>query len=79
MQELELRVIRHLREQHTAHPSGRIVLVSHAEVIRAAILHYLAMSPDDFNQIDVAPATISTLALDHRGARLVDLNQKVTA
>jgi probable phosphoglycerate mutase len=78
MHELELRVMQHLRGLHAAHPSGRIVLVSHAEVIRAAILHCLKMSFDDFARIDVAPATISTLALDHRGARVVDLNQKVT-
>ena len=78
MHELELRVMRHLQALHATDPNGRIVLVSHAEVIRAAILHCLDMSLDDFARIDVAPVTLSTLAFDHHGGCVVDLNQKVT-
>jgi len=78
MRELQRRVVAHLESLRSAHPDGRMVLVSHAEVIRAAVLHCLEMPLDEFGRIEIAPATISTIGLDHGHARLVGLNEAVS-
>jgi broad specificity phosphatase PhoE len=43
-----------------------IVIVTHAEIIRYALLHYLGAPLDRFADIDVAPASISAVAFDPR-------------
>jgi len=77
MLELQQRVVRHLDDMHSADPDGRIVVVSHAEAIRAAILYYLGLPLDEFARIEVGPATISTIALDRHGGKVVGLNEAV--
>jgi broad specificity phosphatase PhoE len=79
MRELQRRVVDHLQRVHAAYPNGRIALVSHAEVIRAALLYYLRLSLDAFAQIEIRPASIATLMLGEGEARVVALNQTVSA
>jgi broad specificity phosphatase PhoE len=45
---------------------GRIVAVTHASIIRAAIVHALGAPPQSFWRIDVAPLSVTTL---HRNDR----------
>lgn len=79
MRELQTRVIGHLESMHTAAPNGRVLLVSHAEPIRAAILHCLGLPLDDFGRVDIAPASITTIAFGERGRDVIELNQSVAA
>jgi broad specificity phosphatase PhoE len=51
--------------------SGRIVAVTHASVIRAAIMHALGAPPQSFWRIDVAPLSVTTL---HRNDRRWNLS-----
>ncbi len=51
------------------------VLVSHCDVIRAAVLSVLGLSLDAFDRIEVAPASITTLALWPGGGKVVALNE----
>jgi broad specificity phosphatase PhoE len=77
MADLQARMLRHLRSLESAHHDGRIVLVSHAEPIRAALLHYLEMSLDDFTAVEIDPASISTITIDDHGSRVISLNETV--
>jgi probable phosphoglycerate mutase len=58
--------------------SGRLVLVSHSDVIKAAILFHLGMSLDLFSRIELAPGSVSTLIVGDWGAKLVSLNETST-
>jgi probable phosphoglycerate mutase len=58
-----------------AHGPGRVVLVSHCDVIRAALLHVLGLSLDRYDRIAVDPASVSTLAIDEWGARVLSINE----
>jgi len=78
MSELQRRVVSHLNLVRSLIPDGRVVMVSHAEVIRAAILHYLDLPLDQFARIEIGPATISTVAIGQQGARVIALNEAVT-
>lgn len=79
MGELQARVLGHLETLRTSHPHARIALVTHAEVIRAALLHYLALPLDDFLSVEVRPASVSTVRLDMGGAKIIALNEVVSA
>jgi len=79
MQALQRRIVGHLEQLRGLQTGGTIVIVSHAETIRAALLHYSRVPLDDFLSIDVAPASVSTLAVNQSGIRVSRINQQVTA
>jgi len=79
MQELQTRVLRHIYQTSSARPDGRIVMVSHAEPIRAAVLHVLKLSLDEFWRIEIAPASVSTLIIQDDSAEFIAVNETVAA
>src|SRR3954469_1232305 len=79
MRALQQRVVRHLEQLRPLYGDDTVVIVSHAEPIRAALLYYSRIPLDDFLSIDVAPASISTLAVDQAGIRVIRVNQQVPA
>jgi broad specificity phosphatase PhoE len=52
------------------------ILVSHADVIRAALLKVLGLGLDAYDRIVVDPASCSELALWPGGGRVVSLNER---
>lgn len=60
-------------------PQGTFVLVSHGDVIRAAILHCLGLGDDAVHRIDVAPGSLSTVVIDGGGPRITSLNDRMGA
>jgi probable phosphoglycerate mutase len=74
---LQTRVVSHLEQ--LADCGGSIVIVSHAEPIRAALMHYLAIGLDDFHSVTVDPASISTILFDGRRRCVRRLNGEVLA
>jgi probable phosphoglycerate mutase len=75
MLEAQQRVISHLDQVRTSYPDARVVLVSHSDVLRAIILYYLGMSLDEFSRIEISPASISKLVVEHWGAKILALNE----
>jgi broad specificity phosphatase PhoE len=63
--------VEHLRK---VHGSGVIVLVSHADWIRAAAAHYTGASLDVLQKFDVYPASISILRVNDGEGRVVRWN-----
>ncbi|HYW62874.1 MAG TPA: histidine phosphatase family protein [Bradyrhizobium sp.] len=79
MRALQQRTVQHLEQLRRLESDGTVIIVSHAEPIRAALLYYSRIRLDDFLWIDVAPASISTLAVDPAGIRVICVNQQVPA
>lgn len=79
MQSLQHRVVGHLEQLRSDHRDDTIVAVSHAEPIRAALLHYSRIELDDFLSIEIDPASISTLSVDNGGLTITGINQRVSA
>jgi probable phosphoglycerate mutase len=75
MIEVQARVVSYLERLRRLYESARLVLVSHSDVIKAAILFHIGLSLDLFSRIEVAPGSISTLIIDDWGAKLVSLNE----
>jgi broad specificity phosphatase PhoE len=52
-----------LRQLRDAHPEENVLIVSHGDVIKAMVASCLNMSFDDLERFDIAPASVSTLAM----------------
>jgi broad specificity phosphatase PhoE len=75
MIEVQARVVGFLESLRRMYDNARLVIVSHSDVIKAAILFHVGISLDLFSRIEVAPGSISTLIVGDWGAKLVSLNE----
>ena len=70
------RVVEELEALAADHARATIVAVSHADIIKAAVAHFLGMPLDTFQRIVVSPASITVLALpDGSAPVLLGLNE----
>ncbi|MBO1076864.1 histidine phosphatase family protein [Roseomonas marmotae] len=74
MSAVRQRVVALLKGLQARHPEGRVALISHAEIIRAAVLHLLSLPLQAYERLEVSPASVSTLALWPGGGKLLGLN-----
>ena len=79
MRSLQNRIVGHLEQLRGDRNIDVVAAVSHAEPIRAALLHYSHTKLDDFLSIEIDCASISTLHADRRGIRITGINQRVPA
>lgn len=47
----------------SAHPHEAVAVVTHADIIKMVLAHYLGMHLDEFQRIVITPASISVLSL----------------
>jgi broad specificity phosphatase PhoE len=73
--QVQERVVGALFDLQQAHPEGSITIVSHGDVIRAALLFALGMPLDFYSRIEIAFASLSTVRLDGAGIRVSGLNE----
>ena len=72
---VQSRAVRACEEVAGAHPSGAIALVSHGDVIKTVLAHYLGVPLDLFQRITIDPASVSVVELPASGPpRIVSLN-----
>jgi probable phosphomutase (TIGR03848 family) len=57
-----------------AHPEQTVILVSHSDVIKGILAHYLGMHLDQFQRLVVSPSSISSLAFTPMGAMVTCVN-----
>ena len=73
--ETQFRAVTALEETAARHEKEMIVVVSHADVIRLLLAHYLGVHIDLFQRLVIAPASVSILALSPGGlVRVLRLN-----
>jgi broad specificity phosphatase PhoE len=79
MQRLQQRVVRYLESLRERQLGHTVVLVTHAEPIRAALMHYAGIPLDQFLTVEVSPASVSTLSVERDAIRVSQINQQVPA
>jgi probable phosphoglycerate mutase len=77
--EAQGRIVAAMERLREAYRDRAVVLVSHADVIKAALLYHLGLPVDAYARFDVDPASISTLAVGDWGAKVIRLNEVVAA
>lgn len=63
MRDVQIRAVNAIEKMVENHPAEMIAVVSHADVLKMVLAHYLGMHLDNFQRLDVSPASISILSL----------------
>jgi len=74
--QVQERTVGALFDLRRSHPEGAVVVVTHGDVIRAALLFALGMPLDLYNRIEVGTASISTIRLDDHQLRVAAINER---
>jgi probable phosphomutase (TIGR03848 family) len=68
---VQFRAVNALEEVAQRHPKEMIVVVSHADVIKLALAHYLGVHVDLFQRVAISPASVTSLGLSGEGQVVV--------
>jgi probable phosphoglycerate mutase len=74
LREVQTRAIDEIERLAAEHPKGQVCCVSHGDVIKLIVAHYMGVHIDLFQRLVVAPASISVIALSERGPAILSLN-----
>jgi probable phosphomutase (TIGR03848 family) len=72
--EMQARMVGALEAVVADHPGDLVVVVSHADPIKAAIAHFTGLHLDLFQRIVVSPASVTVFELSAYGAALLKCN-----
>ena len=75
MLEAQARMVAGLLRLAGQHPDATVAVVSHSDLIKAAVAYYLGMPLDLFQRLEISPASVSVLELFAEAARLTTLNR----
>jgi broad specificity phosphatase PhoE len=75
MLEAQARIVGHIERVSAAFPEEAVALVSHAEMIRAALLYCLGLSLDAWSRFEISPASITRLSVTALGATVFGVNE----
>jgi broad specificity phosphatase PhoE len=76
MRAVQKRVVEALFDLAREHPEEAVAIVSHGDVIRAALLFALGMPLDLYARIEIGTGSLSTLRIEDGGMRLLRLNER---
>jgi probable phosphomutase (TIGR03848 family) len=74
MPEAQLRMINGIEKLCCRHPNETVVIVSHADMIKAAVAYYTGTHLDLFHRVEISPASISIIEIGYgtAGIKLVN-------
>jgi broad specificity phosphatase PhoE len=76
MRAVQQRIVAAIIELNERHLHETVVLASHGDVIRAALLYALGMPLDFYNRIEIGQGSISTISLGAGGIRVLALSER---
>jgi broad specificity phosphatase PhoE len=74
MVEVQRRVVNELERLARTHPNDHLVIVTHGDVIKAALTWYSGIPLDFIHRLEVSPASISVLRLGTNGPEISLIN-----
>src|SRR4029077_13275007 len=72
--EMQARMVSALEAVVAQHPGEIVVVVSHADPIKAAIAHFTGVHLDLFQRIAVSPASVTAFAFSPHGVAMLKCN-----
>ncbi len=73
----QARVAAHAAEIARTRPGARIALVSHSDILRALVAHYLGLPLDNLLRFEIDTASVSRIEVGTWGGRVLGLNETV--
>jgi probable phosphoglycerate mutase len=77
MLEAQARAARAIDALRARHPEEAVALVSHADLIKALLCHWLGLGLDRYLRFDVDPASVSVAVVGDWGAKVLRINEGV--
>jgi probable phosphomutase (TIGR03848 family) len=74
MLETQARMVAALERLRTSHPTATLAIVSHGDVIKCALTHFLGMPLDLCNRLEIDPASVSAVVFDADHVRILCIN-----
>jgi probable phosphoglycerate mutase len=74
MLEAQTRIVAGLNRLRTQHPGQTVAVVSHADLIKAAVAYYAGIHLDLFQRIEISPASVNVIEIYEETARILLLN-----
>lgn len=74
IREMQARIVNQLESIAADHPREIVAVFSHADVIKAALAHYLGVHLDLFQRIVINPTSVSVLRLTPYGPQVLRVN-----
>lgn len=76
MREVQRRAVEALMELQARHPADTVAIVSHGDVIRAALVFALGMPLDFYHRIEVSQGSINTVRIEPDSIRVLRINER---
>jgi probable phosphomutase (TIGR03848 family) len=74
LREVQARALGELERIQARHPKQVVCVVSHADVIKLVVAHYLGVHIDLFQRIAIGPASVSAIAVGEEGPMVLSVN-----
>jgi probable phosphomutase (TIGR03848 family) len=78
MLEAQARAVAGLGKLCAQHPDQTVAVVSHADLLKAAVAYYAGIHLDMFQRLEISPASVSVLEIFEETARILSLNDTGT-
>jgi len=75
IRQAQARAVDTLETLAVRHPDQRIMVVSHSDIIKLIVVHYLGAHLDFYQRLEVSPASISIIRLGADRPSIVRLNE----
>lgn len=75
MAEAQLRIAALLDRLRRAHPGGTLALVSHGDIIKAALAHAMGLPLDFYGRFEISPASRSVVIAGDWGLKVHSINE----
>lgn len=76
MLEAQLRIVKGMQALCEKHEGQTVAIVSHSDMIKAAVAYYAGIPLDLFQRIEISPASVSVIELYQETARLLVINDR---
>ncbi len=75
MREAQMRAVNALETLTIKHPRASVAVVSHSDVIKMIVAHYLGMHLDLFQRIEISPASLTIIHMGAGRPTIVQVNE----
>ncbi|HLN20119.1 MAG TPA: histidine phosphatase family protein [Bacteroidales bacterium] len=72
--EAQTRIVRGIEKLKEKHPGGTVAIVSHADLIKAAVAFYAGIHIDLMNRIEISPASVTIMNSYDESLKIILLN-----
>ncbi len=75
MRDAQLRAVNAIEQLVRKHPRETVAVVSHSDIIKMILAHYLGIHLDLFQRIEVSPASLSIISLGGFRPAIIQINE----